>query len=169
MRCDILIKKSLSRWSHLPKATSTPYFHSLVKVGGIVVIKLHDTIPVLRDERERHILNVEDSAAHSLAQRLDKSSRDATRGCAASTQSTRVPSSMSLTVGQDPTARPSRGTIHPKYPATGKPQSHASSQDPGQSRLCERCRRPGIFQGISSLALRDTFVWLAMCKPVTSK
>ena len=89
-RCDIQTKRSGRRWLHLPKATTTPYFHATVKAGGLVVMKLQDTMPVLREGR---ILNVEDSAAHWLAQRLDKSSRDATRACAASTRSTQVPNS----------------------------------------------------------------------------
>ena len=61
-----------------------PYLHAPVKAGGLVVMKAL---------KEGRILNVEDSAAHYLAQRLDKSSRDATRACAASTRSTQVPSS----------------------------------------------------------------------------
>ena len=51
-KCDILIRKSVSKWLHLPKATSTPYFHAPVKAGGLGVMKLLDTIPVLRERRE---------------------------------------------------------------------------------------------------------------------
>ena len=66
-RCDTLIKKSVSRRLHLSKAASTPTSTKVkvkVKAGGLVVMKLLDRIPVLRERRERRILNVEDSAAH---------------------------------------------------------------------------------------------------------
>ena len=52
------------RHSDQEEREQAPYFHSPVKAGGLVVMKLQYRIPALRERRERRILNVEDPAAH---------------------------------------------------------------------------------------------------------